>query len=293
MGHRQVSADIGTSPERVFELYTDAQRLGDWQAGVKQVDASASLAEAGTTWTVRYGGPFTVKGTVLEVERPGRHRQRFSELLGLVRCTTTASFLGVDGGTRATFDFDYRVVGGPIGRLFDDMVGGEIESRFTKDLAGLKALAERTYPPALAGGFSPLERDVMRALLARDHPVLDALRRQFERSKVASRRLSGVGFFTGFDVPGDTPRAPVTTGRLTLSDVVAKVDGLEHGAGFVLFIEDGVLEFLEGFSYEEPWSDVMGRYEVTAGGVSYHGGSLSDLETVDAAWDRSAEPSPV
>jgi hypothetical protein len=28
------------------------------------------------------------------------------------------------------------------GRLFDGMVGGEIVSRFTKDLAGLKALAE-------------------------------------------------------------------------------------------------------------------------------------------------------
>lgn len=142
MGHRQVAADIGAPPERVFEIYTDPQRLGEWQAGVKGVEASASLAQAGTTWTVRYDGPFAVKGTVLEVERPAKHRQRFSEMMGLVRCTTTASFATIDGGTRATFDFDYQVVGGPLGRLFDDKVGGEIESRFSKDVAGLKALAE-------------------------------------------------------------------------------------------------------------------------------------------------------
>jgi uncharacterized protein YndB with AHSA1/START domain len=34
MGQRQVSADIGAPPERVFDLYTDAQRVGEWQAGV-------------------------------------------------------------------------------------------------------------------------------------------------------------------------------------------------------------------------------------------------------------------
>ena len=142
MGQRQVSADIGAPPERVFDIYTDAQRIGDWQTGVKGVESTGSLSQAGSTWTVRYGGPFTVKGTVLEVERPARHRQRFSEMMGLVKCTTTAHFDASGDGTRATFDFDYRVAGGPIGRLFDGMVGSEIVGRFTKDLAGLKAIAE-------------------------------------------------------------------------------------------------------------------------------------------------------
>lgn len=143
MGHRQVSTDIDAPPERVFDLYTDAQRVGDWQTGVKSVEATGSLAQVGSAWTVRYGGPFVVKGTVLEVERPVRHLQRFSEMMGLVSCTTTASFVSAGGsGTRATFDLDYRVAGGPIGRLFDGMLGGEIEGRFKKDLAGLKAIAE-------------------------------------------------------------------------------------------------------------------------------------------------------
>jgi uncharacterized protein YndB with AHSA1/START domain len=142
MGKRQVSADIGAPPERVFDLYTDAPQVGEWQTGVKSVEATGSLAQVGSTWTVRYGGPFTVKGTVLEVERPVRHRQRFSEMMGLVSCTTTARFVPDGSGTRATFDLDYRVAGGPIGRLFDGMIGREIVSRFSKDLVGLKAIAE-------------------------------------------------------------------------------------------------------------------------------------------------------
>lgn len=143
MGVRQVAADIGAPPDRVFDIYTDAQRVGEWQGDVKGVEASGSLADAGSTWTVRYGGPFVVKGTVLESDRPVRHRQRFSEMMGLVTCTTTARFEPAGTGTRATFDMDYRVVGGPIGRLFDGMVGSEIAGRFAKDLAGLKAVAER------------------------------------------------------------------------------------------------------------------------------------------------------
>lgn len=142
MGQRQVSADIGAPPELVFDLYTDAQRVGEWQTGVRSVEATGSLAQVGSTWTVRYGGPFTVKGTVLEVQRPLSHRQRFSEMMGLVSCTTTARFVPAGTGTKATFDFEYHVAGGPIGRIFDGMVGGEIAGRFSKDLVGLKAVAE-------------------------------------------------------------------------------------------------------------------------------------------------------
>jgi uncharacterized membrane protein len=142
MGQRQVSADIGAAPDRVFDLYTDAQRVGEWQTGVKSVEASGSLADVGSKWTVRYSGPFSVKGTVLEVDRPISHRQRFKEMMGLVDCTTTARFVQSGSGTRATLQMNYVVAGGPIGRLFDGMLGNEIVGRLTKDLAGIKAVLE-------------------------------------------------------------------------------------------------------------------------------------------------------
>lgn len=100
--------------------------------------------------------------------------------------------------------------------------------------------------------FTHLERFVIDMLLAGELPALRALRQQFAASRPVSRELTGVGFFTYFDVPASTPRVAVP-GRLAFGDVEASIDGLEHGAGFVLFIQDGALEMLEGYTYDEPW----------------------------------------
>ena len=100
--------------------------LASGRPGSRALKRTGFLAEVGSKWIVKYGGPFSVKGTVLEVERPSRHRQRFSEMLGLVHCTTTARFVQTGNGTRATFKMSYVVAGGPIGRLFDGMLGDEI-----------------------------------------------------------------------------------------------------------------------------------------------------------------------
>jgi hypothetical protein len=134
--------------------------------------------------------------------------------------------------------------------------------------------------------LSRLERDVIATILAPEHPVMDALRRQFERCHVASREMSGVGFFTTLEVASDAAPASVQPGRLFLGDVTATVDGPTHGAGFVLFVEDGVLDVLEGWSYDEPWPDTIAGYAVTAGGVTHGGGAATDLEQVDARSTR-------
>jgi hypothetical protein len=119
---------------------------------------------------------------------------------------------------------------------------------------------------------------------------MNSLRTQFERCRVAARKPTGVGFFTQLHIPDDAEPAPVKPGRMSLGNVVATVDGLQHGAGFVLFVENGVLDMLEGFSYDEPWLDVRAAHVVTAGGARHGGGtSLSDTDQVDAAWDGSPD----
>jgi uncharacterized membrane protein len=79
---------------------------------------------------------------VLQVDRPARRVQRLKELLGLVTCTTTARLRPVEGATELRLEMDYRVAGGPIGRLFDTLVGNEMVTTVGEDLARLKALAE-------------------------------------------------------------------------------------------------------------------------------------------------------
>jgi hypothetical protein len=135
--------------------------------------------------------------------------------------------------------------------------------------------------------LTPLERQVILTLLAPDHPAMRALRRQFDACRVASREFTGHGFFSKLVVADGVEAAPITRNQLGLADATATIDGLEHGAGFVLFVRERVLDTLEGFAYDEPWPDAVGRFEISASGVNHSGGSETDLEQIEAAWDRS------
>jgi hypothetical protein len=162
VGSRRVVIDIAASPAAVYTDYTDLSRLHERQLDVTGVEGRFDVA--GAAFEVRYERPFVVRGTVLAAEPPRHHRIRTSELVGLVRCETSAEFAPVAEGTRATFDFHYRVRGGPIGRLLDDWVGREMERRGNKDAVGLKGHVERrgtdssgsrriTVAPRAGGGW--------------------------------------------------------------------------------------------------------------------------------------------
>jgi hypothetical protein len=100
--------------------------------------------------------------------------------------------------------------------------------------------------------LSDLEQAVLDKLLDGDHPVLTALREQAAHAHVSSREYSGVGFFCSFKVSADVP--PLAAPRdFELGDVDASIDGLEEGAGFLLFVRGGRLAMLEGYTYDEPW----------------------------------------
>jgi uncharacterized protein YndB with AHSA1/START domain len=142
MGGRYVSVMIAAPPETVFGLYTDPGRARDWQSGIRDLRTEGPPDQPGTRAVIAYRWPFKMTVEVLEVEQPARHVQRLRELLGLVTCTTTARFRRVQGGTELRLDMDYRVAGGPIGRLFDARVGEEMVATIGGDLARLKALAE-------------------------------------------------------------------------------------------------------------------------------------------------------
>jgi uncharacterized membrane protein len=142
MGERQVSVRINAPPEVVFGLYTDPGRVREWLSGVREVRTVGPTNQPGGRAVIVYRWPFKMSAEVLEVERPTRHVQRLTELLGLVTCTTTARFRRVEGGTELRLGMAYRVAGGPIGRVFDSRVGNEMVTTNRRDLARLKALAE-------------------------------------------------------------------------------------------------------------------------------------------------------
>lgn len=119
----------------------------------------------------------------------------------------------------------------------------------------------------MSNDLQDLEQNVMEMLLAGENPVLEVLRLQYRSSQIKSRELTGCGFFTYFAVD-QSVAVPIRAASLQLGDVDAVIPNLEHGAGFVLFVENGYLDVLEGYCYDESWPTSVSGFT-----LSYTGGS--------------------
>jgi hypothetical protein len=115
--------------------------------------------------------------------------------------------------------------------------------------------------------LNPLEKAVLEKLLSGESETYRILQKQYSSSRVASRKMTGVGFFTRLSLPEDAPKLP-DEASFHISDVAADINGLKHGAGFVLFIEDGRIETLEGFTYDEPWTQDFHGFRLYYDGTS-------------------------
>jgi hypothetical protein len=79
------------------------------------------------------------------------------------------------------------------------------------------------------------------------HPALSALRQQFSGARIKQVELTGVGFYVDFEVASDTPLAEPA--NFSGGDARITVEGVENGAGCVLFVSGGRLATLEGYTY--------------------------------------------
>jgi hypothetical protein len=95
--------------------------------------------------------------------------------------------------------------------------------------------------------FTILETAALEAIFSETPELAPALKSQLEASVVTNRENSGGGFFTTMKVADDAPavNSPSVLGYATQ----ARIGGLEHGLGFVLFMRDGKLHMLEGFAW--------------------------------------------
>ncbi len=100
----------------------------------------------------------------------------------------------------------------------------------------------------------------MEKLLDGDNPILRGLREQFERIENVERKFTGAGFYTKVRVAPDV--RPLSKKSLTFGDVAAAIPELKNGAGFLLFVRDGVLNQLEGYTYGESWPAEVSRFEL-------------------------------
>ena len=96
-----------------------------------------------------------------------------------------------------------------------------------------------------------LEQAVMTRFLKSNTPVAPELRAQYAAATVVRRELTGVGFFIDYAVPVNLPR--IVPPNLEMGDAATLTNGI--GVGFVLFVRDGAISMLEGYTYDQPWPD--------------------------------------
>jgi hypothetical protein len=109
--------------------------------------------------------------------------------------------------------------------------------------------------------LSVFEERVMDKLLDGGGRALSILREQFQVAKVLNRQLTEVGFFIEFSVPSDAPIVS-SSPSFEINDVVSEIRGIENGAGFVLYVRDGKLATLEGFTFDENWPKEISDFKL-------------------------------
>lgn len=97
-----------------------------------------------------------------------------------------------------------------------------------------------------------LERDLMRALLAGDDPVLETLRAQYSQAMVRDRERTPSGFVTYYVLPASTPPVDEID---HIGDLQLELEGTTTPADAVLHLVDGQLNSLECYVYEGAFPD--------------------------------------
>lgn len=122
--------------------------------------------------------------------------------------------------------------------------------------------------------LSLIEKAVLKKLLDGTLPLLVQLQHQFELCSVAKRELTGFGFYTTLTVPEKIPRTPGLD--IKFGDVVGDIPELPSGSGFLLYVKSGVLDMLEGYSYDEPWPSSIEDFN-----LKYSKGEERDWNTLN------------
>ena len=100
--------------------------------------------------------------------------------------------------------------------------------------------------------FDEFEKIIITDIIEQYPEYKQKLQSQLERIIVQKRELSTYGFSTYYDVVA----VEETLGddkNLQLGKRQWNINGLQRGSDYILWIKNGLISSLEGFSYEEPW----------------------------------------
>ena len=143
------STDIAATPERVYDLVMDPRRLEEWVTIHDHLeDAPDGSLEGGSKLTqyLRLAGRrFKVRWTVVEND-PCRRVVWDGHGPVASHARVVYEFESNSGGTRFTYVNEYRLPGGPLGRLAGSAVSRVTAKELDGSLARLKRILEEAQP---------------------------------------------------------------------------------------------------------------------------------------------------
>jgi len=93
----------------------------------------------------------------------------------------------------------------------------------------------------------------MPLLIAGEHATLASLRQQYHRTVIKQVEFSRAGFCVSFEVQPDTPVA--LPQDFAGGHALIRLKDARLGAGCVLFVRNGRLSTLEGYTYDDEWPE--------------------------------------
>jgi hypothetical protein len=105
------------------------------------------------------------------------------------------------------------------------------------------------YVLSIESDFTTLEQAVLAEIWDMYSADRVALEAQLSTATLLSRENTSAGFFTRFSV--DRASSAAIGGERLRAGPQAKINGLEHGMGFILWLKEGYADCLEGYSYAE------------------------------------------
>ena len=108
--------------------------------------------------------------------------------------------------------------------------------------------------------FEKFEKNVMDKLLEDNNQANIILRQQYNNATII-REFTGSGFFSTFKIPDSIPRlTPPTT--FNLSNLLCDINGISEFGGFLLYIKNGAIFCMEGYSFENEWPIKINNYRL-------------------------------
>jgi uncharacterized protein YndB with AHSA1/START domain len=145
MANVRTSIDIAVPRERVWELVTDLERLGEWVSIHRNFpEPPPADVREGTRFqqTVALAGtPFAVEWIAIEVDGPQRLAWEGTGPAGAT-ARTTYSLSAETGGTRFAYENEFELPAGGVGATASRAVSGYAEREADASLSRLKQLAE-------------------------------------------------------------------------------------------------------------------------------------------------------